>query len=88
MGTGDPPIYVEPLGGPRNGARFPANHRLDLDASREFHIRGGTVAPYVSVVNAYNAKNILHLPLRLLHRSTDATRDLAVPDRSEPGGAH
>ena len=57
-GTGDPPIYVEPLGGPHNGARFPANHRLDLDASREFHILGGIVAPYVSVVNAYNAKNI------------------------------
>jgi hypothetical protein len=57
-GTGDPPIYVEPLGGPHNGARFPANHRLDLDASREFHVLGGIVAPYVSVVNAYNAKNI------------------------------
>ena len=57
-GTGDPPIYVEPLGGPHNGARFPANHRLDLDATREFHILGGIVAPYVSVVNAYNAKNI------------------------------
>ena len=57
-GSGDPPIYVEPLGGPHNGARFPANHRLDLDASREFHILGGIVAPYVSVVNAYNAKNI------------------------------
>jgi hypothetical protein len=57
-GTGDPPIYVEPLGGPHNGARFPANHRLDLDASREFHVHGGIVAPYVSVVNAYNAKNI------------------------------
>jgi hypothetical protein len=57
-GTGDPPIYVEPLGGPHNGARFPANHRLDLDASREFRVLGGIVAPYVSVVNAYNAKNI------------------------------
>ena len=57
-GTGDPPIYVEPLGGPHNGARFPANHRLDLDASRDFHALGGVIAPYVSVVNAYNAKNI------------------------------
>ena len=57
-GGGSLPRDVEPLGGPHNGARFPANHRLDLDASREFHIGGGIVAPYVSVVNAYNAKNI------------------------------
>jgi hypothetical protein len=57
-GTGDVPIYVEPLGGPRNGERFPATHRLDLDVSREFRVGGATVAPYLSVVNAYNTKNI------------------------------
>jgi hypothetical protein len=57
-GTGDVPIYVEPLGGPRNGERFPATHRLDLDVSREFHAGRRAVAPYLSVVNAYNAKNI------------------------------
>jgi hypothetical protein len=74
-GTGDPPIWVEPLGGPRNGARFPANHRLDLDGSREFHIRGGTVAPYVSVVNAYNAKNIF---IYLYDYSTDRPTRRAI----------
>lgn len=58
-GTGDPEILLESLGGPHNGARYPATHRLDLDASREFRLRGATVAPYVSVVNAYNAKNVL-----------------------------
>jgi hypothetical protein len=58
-GTGDPERIVESLGGPRNGARFGATHRLDFDASREFRLRGATVAPYVSVVNAYNAKNVL-----------------------------
>jgi hypothetical protein len=57
-GTGDPQLYVESLGGRRNSARFPANHRLDLDASRELRFGAATVAPYVSVVNAYNAKNV------------------------------
>ena len=57
-GTGDPPLYVEPMGGARNGERFPASHRLDLDASRELRFGRATVAPYVSVVNAYNAPNV------------------------------
>ncbi len=57
-GTGEPRIFVESLGGPRNGARFPASHRLDLDVSREYQLRGATVAPYLSVANAYNAQNV------------------------------
>ena len=57
-GTGDPRILVESLGGARHGARFPATHRLDLDVSREFRWRGANVAPYVSVVNAYNAQSV------------------------------
>ncbi len=74
-GTGDPQIFVEPLGGPRNGARYPATHRLDLDASREFRVRGGTVAPYLSVVNAYNAKNIF---IYLYDYSTDRPTRRAI----------
>ncbi|MFL5613200.1 MAG: carboxypeptidase regulatory-like domain-containing protein [Gemmatimonadaceae bacterium] len=57
-GTGNPPLYLEPLGGARNSARFPATHRLDVDASREMIFHGLTFAPYVSVVNAYNARNV------------------------------
>jgi hypothetical protein len=57
-GTGDPQILIEPLGGVRNGARYPATHRLDVEASREYRLGGATLAPYVSVVNAYNAKNV------------------------------
>jgi hypothetical protein len=57
-GSGEPRIFVEPLGGARNGARFPPTHRLDLDVSREYRYRGATVAPYVSVVNAYYARNV------------------------------
>jgi hypothetical protein len=57
-GTGNPPLYLEPLGGIKNSARFPATQRLDLDVSREIAYRGATIAPYVSVVNAYNARNV------------------------------
>jgi hypothetical protein len=74
-GTGDPRIFIESLGGPRNGARFPATHRLDIDASREFRYRGATLAPYVSVVNAYNAKNVF---VYLYDYSTDAPTRRAI----------
>ena len=57
-GTGNPRLWIEALGGQRNAARFPANHRIDLDASRAFQFRGATVSPYVSVANAYNAQNV------------------------------
>jgi hypothetical protein len=67
-GTGDPRIRLESLGGARNSARFPPTHRLDFDASRTFEVRGATVAPYVSVVNAYNAKNVF---VYLYEYSTD-----------------
>ena len=56
--TGNPIIYVEPLGGTRNSARFPPTQRLDFDVSREMRVRGATVSPYLSVVNAYNARNV------------------------------
>ena len=57
-GTGNSHLWIESLGGARNAARFPATHRLDLDASRELQFRGATVSPYISVVNAYNAQQI------------------------------
>lgn len=46
------------VGGQRNGARLPNTQRLDLDVTRTFRLRGMTIAPYLSVVNAYNAKNV------------------------------
>ena len=51
-------LNLEPLGGARNSARFPATQRLDLDVSREMRLRGSTISPYLSVVNAYNAHNV------------------------------
>jgi hypothetical protein len=74
-GTGDPRLWIEALGGQRNTARFPTNHRLDLDASREFFIRGASVSPYVSVVNAYNAPNVF---VYLYDYSTDRPTRRAI----------
>jgi hypothetical protein len=74
-GTGDPPIFVEPLGGRRNSSRFPPTHRLDLDVSREMRVRGATVVPYLSVVNAYNAKNVF---VYLYDYSTDRPTRRAI----------
>lgn len=48
---------LEPIGGPRNGVRYPLFQRLDLSVTRE-----GTGrlhwAPYLSLINAYNARNV------------------------------
>jgi hypothetical protein len=46
------------VGGTRNGARLPSTQRLDVDVSRQFRVRGATLTPYLSVVNAYNVKNV------------------------------
>jgi hypothetical protein len=74
-GTGDPRLYLEPIGGVRNGERFPPTHRLDLDVSRDFLVRGATVSPYLSVVNAYNAKNVF---VYLYDYSTDTPNRRAI----------
>jgi hypothetical protein len=57
-GTRGSGSQTEFIGGTRNGARLPTTQRLDLDVTRRYQLRGMTIAPYLSVVNAYNAKNI------------------------------
>lgn len=57
-GSGGATILRESLGGTRHGARFPPAQRLDLDASRDFQLRGVVLTPYASVANAYNAHNV------------------------------
>ncbi len=57
-GTGEPAIDIESLGGAHNSERFPPTHRLDLNVSREYQRGSTTFTPYLSVVNAYNAKNV------------------------------
>ena len=45
--------------GPRNGARFPARHRVDLSLRKTITKSWGTMTPYLSVINVYNKKNVL-----------------------------
>jgi hypothetical protein len=46
------------IGGTRDGARLPATQRLDLSVTRTYSVRGTSISPYLSVVNAYYAKNV------------------------------
>jgi hypothetical protein len=46
------------LASERNGARLPATQRFDVSLMRNGHIKNVAVAPYLSVVNAMNAKNV------------------------------
>ena len=45
--------------GPIYGVRLPDYHRLDLRATRRFHIGRGQVRIYVDVFNAYDRQNIV-----------------------------
>ena len=45
--------------GPRNGARYPPRHRLDLSLRKTITKSWGTITPYLSVINVYNQKNVL-----------------------------
>ena len=48
----------EPLGGDRNGSRYPLFQRLDIGVSRAGEWRGMQLTPYLGIVNAYNASNV------------------------------
>ena len=45
--------------GPRNEARYPLYHRLDVSFRRTFIKSWGALTPYVNLVNVYNRKNVL-----------------------------
>ena len=46
--------------GPRNGERYPANHRLDVSFRKVLEKSWGQVTPYLQVFNVYNQKNVLY----------------------------
>ncbi len=50
-------VTLEPIGGVRNGARYPLFQRLDISVTRTSTGRR-TWAPYLSLINAYNASNV------------------------------
>ena len=45
--------------GARNGARYPARHRLDISLRKPLRRSWGSMVPYLSVINVYNRKNVL-----------------------------
>jgi outer membrane receptor protein involved in Fe transport len=45
--------------GPRNGARLPAYHRLDVSFRKTVRKSWGSLTPYLSVINVYNRDNVL-----------------------------
>lgn len=53
--TDDEPQF---LLGPRNAERLPLSQRLDLSIARSGKIRGATISPFLSIMNAYNADNV------------------------------
>lgn len=45
--------------GDRNGARYPAYHRLDVGFRKTFEKSWGALTPHVDVLNVYNRRNVL-----------------------------
>jgi carboxypeptidase family protein/TonB-dependent receptor-like protein len=45
--------------GPRNGARYPVRHRLDVSIRKRYDRDWGSFTPYLNVINVYNRQNVL-----------------------------
>jgi hypothetical protein len=50
--------FREPVGGTRNGTRYPSFQRLDLSVTRTSTWRGVSIRPYFSLINATNQRNV------------------------------
>lgn len=65
-GLGDPRIFWDQETfeysvalGQRNGARYPAYHRLDISFRKPMARRWGQITPYLDILNVYNQRNVL-----------------------------
>lgn len=54
----DGSVGIQPILGPRNGARQPPYHRLDLRVTRRFRVGHGTLDAYLDVTNLYGRDNV------------------------------
>ena len=79
-------LDVEPRLGPIHGERLPNYHRLDLRASRDWALRGGSrLGFFLEVQNVYDRKNIAGFDVDLeLQESTDGS--VRVVKLEEPWG--
>jgi hypothetical protein len=71
-GTGNSLATLEYVGGERNALRYPATKRLDLLVERPFTRGRVSFAPYFSIINATDEKNVLFYLYRFT--STPAIR--------------
>jgi hypothetical protein len=53
-----PDYMTQFLTGPRNAERLPLTQRIDLSVTRNGHVRGKSVSPFLSIMNVYNSKNV------------------------------
>lgn len=67
------------LHGPRNAARLPAYHRLDVSFRKTLHRAWGTLSPYISVINLYNRKNVLWRQRHYNHGNLTGTDNHMLP---------
>jgi len=45
--------------GPRNEARYPVYHRMDLSFRKTYQKSWGTIRPHLDILNVYNRRNVL-----------------------------
>lgn len=69
--------YV-PRYGATNSAQNPAFHQLDLRVEKAWHIGSGTLAAYLDLQNAYNAKNVEAVEYSYDYRAHRAVTGLPI----------
>ena len=65
--------------GPRNGARLPAYHRLDISLRKIVRRGWGSLTPYLSVINVYNRDNVLWHQRHYYRNTVNRLEDHMLP---------
>ncbi|MBI4723248.1 MAG: TonB-dependent receptor [Candidatus Stahlbacteria bacterium] len=68
-------VWVE-IEGPKDGARLPLYHRLDIGLDKEFRIKGASVTLKLQILNIYNHQNILY---RMWNYETEPPKEEIIP---------
>jgi hypothetical protein len=70
------PVDEQEIRGGFNSARVPFYDRIDVSVRRNGHVRGVSVAPFLSIVNLLNAKN----PAGYIYEYTDQPERMSFPN--------